>query len=117
MIRSLEGLARFACTHIKRSLMTRACFEPQLPPLLAPRNLHLEIKLRWCLHPNFLAEPARLNPISFKRKGILLGFESWPDSKTAPLLSAVAVYKDLREPGPENITLAKQLGRKPGAQQ
>lgn len=45
---------------------------------------------------------------------VLLALESWPDPHDAPLLSAIAVYKDVREPGPGHITLAKQLGRKPG---
>jgi hypothetical protein len=45
---------------------------------------------------------------------VLLGLESWPEPDEAPLLSAIAVYKDVREPGPGHITLAKQLGRKPG---
>lgn len=45
---------------------------------------------------------------------VLLALESWPDPHNAPLLSAIAVYKDVREPGPGHITLAKQLGRKPG---
>ena len=46
---------------------------------------------------------------------VLLGLESWPEPDSAPLLSAIAVYKDVREPGPGHITLAKQLGRKTGA--
>jgi hypothetical protein len=45
---------------------------------------------------------------------VLLALESWPDPQDAPLLSAIAVYKDVREPGPGHITLAKQLGRKLG---
>ena len=45
---------------------------------------------------------------------VLLGLESWPEPQEAPLLSAIAVYKDVREPGPGHISLAKRLGRKPG---
>jgi hypothetical protein len=45
---------------------------------------------------------------------VLAGFERWPGPNKAPLLSAIAVYKNVREPGPGHITLAKQLGRKPG---
>lgn len=45
---------------------------------------------------------------------VLLALESWPNPHDAPLLSAIAVYKDVREPGAGHITLAKQLGRKPG---
>ena len=43
---------------------------------------------------------------------VLLGFEPWPDPKTAPLLSAIAVYKDAKEPGSGHAKLAKELGRK-----
>lgn len=45
---------------------------------------------------------------------VLLGLEGWPDPQKAPLISALAVYKDLREPGPGHITLAKQLKRHTG---
>lgn len=45
---------------------------------------------------------------------VLLALESWTDRESAPLISALAVYKDIREPGPGHVTLAKQLGRRPG---
>ena len=44
-----------------------------------------------------------------------LSLESWEDPSTAPLLSALAVYKDVPKPGQGHITLAKELGRKTGA--
>lgn len=45
---------------------------------------------------------------------VLLGLEKWPDGSRAPLISALAVYKDVPEPGPGHITLARELGRRPG---